>query len=75
MELVREGLLSPLELIRRLSTQPARLLGIEGGCLAEGAPGDVALVDPERQWTYDPSQGFSKSRNSPWAGQNAARAA
>jgi dihydroorotase len=69
MELVREGLLSPLELIRRFSTQPARLLGVEGGCLAEGAPGDVALVDPEREWTYDPAQGFSKSRNSPWAGQ------
>ena len=34
-----------------------------------GAPGDVALIDPEREWTYDPSQGFSKSRNSPWSGE------
>jgi dihydroorotase len=27
------------------------------------------VVDPERRWTYDPAKGFSKSRNSPWAGQ------
>ena len=54
---------------RRLSTEGARILGLEGGSLREGAPGDVALIDPEREWTYDPAQGFSKSRNSPWAGE------
>ena len=69
MELVREGVLEPIELIRRLSTLPARLLGLEGGTLIEGGPGDVVLVDPDREWVYDPAQGFSKSRNSPWAGR------
>lgn len=69
LTLVREGVLSPLELIRRLSTHPARLLGLEGGGLRPGDPGDVVLIDPDREWTYDPSLGFSKSRNSPWAGQ------
>jgi dihydroorotase len=68
LDLVREGLLSPLEYIRRLSTNPARLLGFEGGGLAVGQPGDVVVIDPERAWTYDPAQGFSKSRNSPWSG-------
>ncbi|MCP4907079.1 MAG: dihydroorotase [bacterium] len=69
LDLVRDGLLSPLEYIRRLSTNAAKLLGVEGGALAIGGPGDVALIDPGREWTYDPIQGFSKSRNSPWAGQ------
>ncbi len=68
LELVREGLLSPLELIRRLSTNPAALLQLSGGSLVAGSDADVVLVDPELVWTYDPSQGFSKSRNSPWAG-------
>jgi len=27
------------------------------------------IVDPDRRWTYDPAKGFSKSRNSPWAGR------
>jgi dihydroorotase len=67
LQLVREGLLAPLELIRRLSTNPARVLGLEGGSLAVGAPADLVLIDPERAWTYDPARGHSKSRNSPWA--------
>ena len=70
MELVRDGHLTPIELIRRLSTNPANLLRLPGGSLASGSPADIVLVDPERVWTYDPSQGFSKSRNSPWAGQS-----
>jgi dihydroorotase len=69
LELVRSGELSPLEWVRRCSTNPARILKRPGGRLAVGAPADVAVIDPERRWLYDPAKGFSKSRNSPWAGQ------
>lgn len=69
MDLVRAGELSPLELIRRLSTEPARILRLSSGRLAPGAPGDVVVLDPERRWVYDPAKGQSKSRNSPWADQ------
>ena len=67
MQLVREGVLSPLELIRRLSTNPARVLALEGGSLAVGSVADVTVIDPDRLWTYDPGHGYSKSRNTPWA--------
>jgi dihydroorotase len=70
LELVRENRLTPLEFVRRWSTNPARLLGLEGGTLATGCPGDVVLVNPDREWTYDAAQGFSKSRNSPWTGES-----
>ena len=40
-----------------------------GGSLARGEPADLVLVDPQRRWTYDPAKGYSKSRNSPWAGR------
>ena len=69
LDLVRQGELSPLELVRRLATNPARILRRAGGTLAPGAPADVVVVDPEQRWTYDPAKGFSKSRNSPWAGR------
>lgn len=69
LDLVREGLLSPIEFARRLTTSAARLLDLDGGSLAKGAPADVVLIDPDRTFTYDPALGFSKSRNSPWAGQ------
>jgi dihydroorotase len=26
-------------------------------------------LNPDTRWTYDPVKGYSKSRNSPWAGQ------
>jgi dihydroorotase len=68
LELVRSGLLSPLEWVRRLSTNPARILSRPGGSLALGSVADVTLIDPEQAWRYDPAKGFSKSRNSPWAG-------
>jgi dihydroorotase len=69
LELVRQNEISPLELVRRLSTNPARILKRPGGELSVGSPGDVTVVDPERRWTYDPAKGYSKSRNSPWAGK------
>ncbi len=70
LELVHREILTPLELIRRLSTSAARILRLEGGSLADSALADVTLIDPERVWTYDPSEGFSRSRNSPWAGHS-----
>jgi dihydroorotase len=69
LELVRSGELSPLEWVQRMSTNPARILKRQGGRLAPGLPADVVVIDPERRWTYDPAKGFSKSRNSPWAGR------
>ena len=68
LDLVRARELAPLELLRRLSTNPARILGVEGGTLAAGSTADLVVLDPEHEWVYDPMKGFSKSTNSPWAG-------
>jgi dihydroorotase len=69
LDLVRANQLAPLELVRRLATNPARILRVQGGTLAEGSVADIAIVDPGRAWKYDPAKGYSKSVNSPWAGQ------
>ncbi len=69
LDLVRKNELSPLELMRRLSTNPAKILRRPGGCLAIGEPADVTVLNPDVRWVYDPVKGYSKSRNSPWAGQ------
>jgi dihydroorotase len=69
MDLVRGGELSPLELMRRLSTNAQRVVDLPGGGLSVGSAGDVVILDPERVWTYDPAKGYSKSRNSPWSGK------
>jgi len=68
LDLVRSEVLTPLQLVQRMSTAPAQLLGIDGGRLREGEPADVVVLSPDRMWTYDPAKGYSKSRNSPWSG-------
>ena len=47
---------------------PARILGIDRGTLRSGADADITLIDPKLEWTIDPRQFRSKSRNSPFAG-------
>jgi dihydroorotase len=69
LDLVRSEELAPLEFVRRLTSHPARVLGLEGGTLAIGAPADVAVIEPDAEWIYDPMKGYSKSVNSPWAGK------
>ena len=51
--------------IRCLSTNPARLLGIEAGTLAVGKPADVIVIDPHLQWTVEPRELRSRNRNTP----------
>jgi dihydroorotase len=70
LALVRDDRLTPLQLVAALAWKPARVLGLAQGRLERGAPGDAVVIDPERRWVYDPAKGFSKSRNSPWAGQS-----
>lgn len=67
--LVRQNGFSLATLVDLWTRKPAALLKLPAGTLAEGAPADLVLFDPEAEWNYDASAGFSKSRNSPWSGQ------
>ena len=66
--LIEPGHLTWPEVIRKLTINPAQLLGIPKGTLRAGADADVTLIDPETRWTIDPSQFLSKSRNTPYGG-------
>jgi dihydroorotase len=56
------------DVIRMMSTAPARILGIPAGTLAEGAAADIVIFDPESKWTVDASKFASKGRNTPFGG-------
>jgi len=71
-ELVESGLFTLPELIARMSTAPAKLLGLAGGTLGPGAPADVVVLDVTARWKVDPTLFFSKSRNTPFAGRTLA---
>ena len=66
-ELVGGSVLSLPDLIRRMSTEPARAFHLEGGTLGKGKPADVVVFDPDATWTVDPTRFYSKSRNTPYA--------
>jgi len=65
----------PLEAaIERLTIAPAATLGLSRhvpgiGSLSKGAPGDVAIVDPEAEWTVEPETFASLGKNTPLAGR------
>ena len=69
--LVLEGELTLPTLLERMSTGPARALGVEGGTLAPGRPADLALIDPEAEWTIESAGFLSKGRNTPFDGEKA----
>lgn len=67
-QLIEPGHLTWEQAIRKLTINPARILGIDKGSLRVGADADVTIIDPERTWTVDPQQFRSKSKNSPFGG-------
>ena len=66
--LVATGRVEIRTLVDRLTRGPSRAFGLDVGRLSIGSPADVAVFDLERVWTVDPEAFFSKSGNTPWAG-------
>ena len=69
LQLVREGRLTFQAAIKKMSTNPAAILGIGGGRLQEGGRADLAILDPDEEYTLNQSDFHSKSRNSPFLGK------
>ena len=67
-KLVRPGLMSWTRMAEAMSLAPARILGVPGGSLAEGAIADVTIVDPDREFSVDPRAFMSKGKNTPFQG-------
>jgi dihydroorotase len=69
LSLVREGVLTIPSAVRKLSYDPARILGVAGGSLEEGAPADLAIIDPDFEYNLNAEEIHSKSKNSPFIGR------
>lgn len=67
--LVGERVLDLPAFVARLTVGPARVLDLPGGSLTPGAPGDVTILDLEREQTIDPARFHSKARNTPFGGR------
>ncbi len=66
LELVRENIISPSQLVYLMSTKPANLLGVQGGSLHIGAVADITIIDPDKVFSYSRESIVSTSKNSPF---------
>ena len=66
MQLHHAGHLTLPALWRALAFNPARLLGLDAGRLAPGAPADLVLFDPDTPFVLDRATLRSKSKNTPY---------
>lgn len=60
------------EVVALLSWKPAAIIGVDdrhGLPITEGNPANLAVFDPEEEWTIDGSTMQSRSRNTPYAGR------
>ena len=70
--LVHSGAITWERLIELMTIAPARLCNLDRrglGSLSVGGPGDVAVIDPEMDWTLDASCLAGLSRNTPFLGR------
>jgi dihydroorotase len=57
------------DLIAKVTVGPRQLLKMEVPVIEEDTKANLTLFDPHVEWTFEPSQNLSKSKNSPWLGQ------
>ena len=68
LRLVDEHLLPLKELVRRMSTTPAKILGINAGHLLPGTRADICIFDPRQRWTLTQDSIRSRGHNTPFIG-------
>ena len=64
--LVRPGHLTLMQLIEKMSLNPAKLYHLSAGTIAKGAPADLVIFNPEEE--FIPQQYQSKAENTPFTG-------
>lgn len=68
LTLVEQGSLSLPRLLAALTTEPARIFGLDGGTLRQGAAADVVVFRPGQEWIVDPGQFKSRGHNTALGG-------
>lgn len=69
-ELVEGGYLTPLQMAEKMSSNPARILGLNKGTIAEKCPADIVIFDPEASYQIDKNKFWSKAKNTPFDGRS-----
>ncbi len=66
--LYHTGKMKLADVLRKMTVEPARILGLDMGRLVVGKDADIVIFDPDEEWVVDPEQFASKGRNTPFGG-------
>lgn len=66
--LVKPGHLTMVQLMEKMSLNPAKLYRFDKGSVAEGADADLVIFDENERWTVTEDDVASKSHNTPFIG-------
>ena len=68
-ELVEKGVLTIMQMVEKMSYNPARILGLEDkGSVSEGKTADIVIFDPSAEYRIDKNTFLSKGKNTPFDG-------
>lgn len=68
-ELVEKGYLTQVQLAEKMSANPARVLGMDKGCIGEGKTADIVITNPKEEYVIDVNEFASKGKNTPFNGR------
>lgn len=68
-ELVKKEHLTISQLVEKMSMNPARVLGIDRGCIDVGKIADLVIADPMAEYCIDKNAFYSKGKNTPFHGR------
>lgn len=66
--LVKQGHLTLMQMIEKMSYNPAKILGIDKGSLEEGKVADITIINPDEKFTVNKHEFESKGKNTPFDG-------
>jgi dihydroorotase len=68
-ELVHGNIIDAAKLLAKMTIAPARVVGIDEPAIEKGKVADITVIDPNLEWTVDPSKFFSLGKNTPLTGR------
>lgn len=58
------------DIVRWMSVNPARILGIDAGKIMVGTAADLTVIEPDAVWTVEPEKFYTRGQHSPFKGRN-----
>jgi len=69
LELYHNGFMTLLELLAKMTCNPAKIIGLQAGRLEIGFPADICIFDPDAPQKIDPEKMISLTKNTPFDGR------